>query len=64
MVSKKTKKDKLGIVKEGGYGLILMTTRVSPIVYKDSLDVMDKLGINNESTLVAMAIKAFNDKHK
>ena len=64
MVSKKVKKDKLGIVKEGGYGLILMTTRVSPIVYKDSLDVMEKLGINNESTFLAMAAKAFIDKHK
>ena len=43
------------------YKFVRVQTQISPIVYKSMKEVMDKLGIHNDSTYAQMAIKHFND---
>ncbi len=61
---KKQKTDKLN----GEYGLVRMSTRVKRSIYKQAIESMEILGINNESTYLSMALSRFNqhilDKNK
>lgn len=62
----KRKEDRLKKIEKSNdsenYGSIRMTTNVAPVVYKESLQSMEFLGIKNESTYVAMAVKMMNSK--
>jgi hypothetical protein len=57
----KKKSDK-GVMKEGEYKSIRVTANLSPIVYKELVLNMDKIGVHTESQYVAMAVKAFNER--
>jgi hypothetical protein len=56
------KTDKLKVVKDGGYAVIRIQSKISPILYKTMLEAMDSIGIGNESTYISMAIKKLNDE--
>jgi hypothetical protein len=56
------KTDKLKVVKDGGYAVIRIQSKISPILYKTMLEAMDSIGVGNESTYISMAIKKLNDE--
>lgn len=55
------KTDKLKIVKDGGYSVIRIQSKISPILYRTMLESMESIGVSNESTYISMAIKKLND---
>jgi hypothetical protein len=56
------KTDKLKVVKDGGYAVIRIQSKISPILYKTMLEAMESIGVSNESTYISMAIKKLNDE--
>ncbi len=56
----KPKVDKLKKFKEGEYHTVFVQAKISPIIYKNMLDSMQRIGLNCESTYIVMALQNFN----
>jgi len=54
------RKDKLEKFKKGEYKGIFVQVVISPIMYKNMIDSMERLGLSSESAYLKMAIQAFN----
>jgi len=59
----KPKKNKLDKFNKGTYESIFVQAKIPPMVYKNMIDSMDRLGLVHESTYLIMAIKSFNHKN-
>jgi hypothetical protein len=51
-----------GVFENGEYKLVAVKTSLSPIIYKEMVENMGKLGVNQESAFISMAVKAFNER--